>query len=268
MSNTKVIFSYTKNKLVELNQQLTIEYKKAVDSIEKRLLDLSKKGFLNQSDMFKFNRLEKLKLEIEKEIKTLSKNEYKLINNVRIDIFKKVYDTELSKIDQIIKLSDSFVKEVLANPLYEQKFFDSLNTLTKQNAKTINDIITQGLIQSQSITEIAKKINEKIEQINLKKSKLIAKQETLRAMSQAQLEGTEKIKSKGFKVEKVWIYNHNPKEPRPHHVAMHNQKADKDGYFNVLSPDSGLVKMKAPRLSGIASEDINCACSYVNEIIV
>lgn len=259
-------FDYAKNVYRDVGIELAKEYKKALDNIRVQLSKLNEKGVLTQSDMLKFGRLENLKTLIESEMVDITKGTYKIINSSRVKTFYNSYKLFFEQSGlSMPKLNTDFIKSVLANPLYETKFKDSLADLTKVSAKKINDIIAKNLIQGNTIASIAKEIKQSIEEYSVNHAKLIARQETLRALTEGQLSATDKLIQKGFNVVKVWIYNHSPKQPREYHQDMDGQEADEDGNFHIQSPEGEIITT-APRMSGIASNDINCVCSYYNDI--
>jgi len=255
-------FNYAKNEYTNVQRQIERQYKKTLDFIR---IELSK---MDLSKTFKGGRLANLKKLIDNEMIALTKGNYKIINSSRIKTFYNAYEKFWKESGlPMPKLNTDFIKSVLANPLQETKFKDALSDLTKKNASKINEIITDGLTKGDTIYDTAKIIKSTFEGYSTYQSKLIAKQETLRALTEGQLTATERLKDRGFKVVKVWVYNHNPKSPREYHQVLDEVEADEEGNFHIDSPEEGEIITEAPRMSGIASNDVGCSCSYYNRIV-
>lgn len=84
----------------------------------------------------------------------------------------------------------------------------------------------------------------------------IARTESLRAASYGQMEMVAEAEAAGVKLRKQWLSTLDDRT-RPDHVYMDGKFANDDGYFEL--PDG--TETTAPRLSGIAEQDINCRCT-------
>ncbi len=262
------ILAYGKRSLKFIEKDIIKNYNIALKDIRNELLLLDEKGQLTQTEVIKYNRLTTLQDSINSNLNDISNNTYKSINTARENNFENAYNKTLGEVDIVFgKVNKDFVRKSLENPLYKANFKDDLSKSTKSSAKKISGEITQGLIQGKSISEISKRIKNLVNN-DAKKSITIARTETLRAMSQGQLEATDRLIERGFIVKKIWSYSYHIKGSRPEHEALDGQSADDDGLFRYYSNSANMeIAMPAPRTSGIASEDINCRCAYYNEII-
>ncbi len=256
------ILDYSKRSLKQIEKSLVLNYKQALKEVRDKLLKLDNKDALTQNDIRKYDRLNIMKKDIESLLKDTQTSNYNLINKIRKTVFGKAYVDSLKEFGIDISKITEAVKASIENPLFNANFKDSMKNLTKTDLTKISNEITSGLIQGKGVKEISKAIKGSID-ISTQRAITIARTETLRAMSQGQLEATDKMIEKGLKVRKVWSYSYHVKYSRPLHEAKDGQYADEDGYFTF----SDGVRMLAPRLSGDPNHDVNCRCAYYNEII-
>ena len=86
---------------------------------------------------------------------------------------------------------------------------------------------------------------------------VIARTEGGRVYSRASLDSMMVAETAGVILVKKWVSTLDERT-RPTHQQADGQEVPIDGEFNV-----GGVKMIAPRLSGVASEDIQCRCNFI-----
>ena len=259
----KELMSWAKDNITELEKQLLKNYAKAANEIELQLLKLDKAGSLTQSEIVKYGRLENLRNLIQDEIKSLMKENFKEVDIVRKESFIEGYKRYFEESGMTMPtLNTDFVKSSLENPLYQADFKEKLSEYVKKNSRKISDIITQGVTQGHTLADIA---NNMMKYVNndAKKAITVARTETLRALSEGQLAGTDKLIERGFKVKKVWVYSYHVKGSRPDHEAMDGNESDDEGIFTLRNGNSA----PAPHLFNLPEEDINCRCSFYNEII-
>jgi hypothetical protein len=258
----------TKRSLKQLEKQMLFEYQQSARNIRNEMLKMAEKvGEFTQSELVKYNRLETLLKNINKEVVLLGGKITPMIARSMRQTYK---DTVKAELEPFVKLSGKIpietVKASLEFPLSGQKFGETMKGFTRDNVKTIDSVITQGILQGHSIAKIAKNLKESLN-TSYKRAKTIARTETMRAFSLGQLKATEKIESAGIEVEKIWLYSFHVKHSRVMHENKDEKPAESKGKNkgHFVFPDG--VRMLAPRTSGIASHDVNCRCSYYNNII-
>jgi uncharacterized protein with gpF-like domain len=254
---------YTTQTLDEIDNNLMSAYKKALDRIRALVLQYDEKGHLTISEIVKYNRMAILEDQINEILQEAGNQTQKLIETSREDVFNKAYD-DIFKSNEIglVNLPNKAIFASIENPLYNANFANAMKSLTDEGLKKISSVITQGIIQGKSVTNIAKDIKLEVN-MSAKRAITIARTETLRAMSQGQIKSEEILKDKGFKIKKIWEYSYPIKYSRQDHIDMDGQEANEDGWFEF--PDG--VRMQAPRTSGDPSHDINCRCSILVEIL-
>jgi uncharacterized protein with gpF-like domain len=256
------ILEYSKRSLKQIEKSIIVNYKYALKEVRNKLLALDNKDALTQSDIRKYDRLNIMKKDIEVLLKDTQKSNYNLINKIRKTSYNNAYVESLKEFGIDISKMTEAIKASFNNPLFNANFSDSMKNLTKTDLTKISGEITNGLIQGKGVKEISKAIKVRVD-MSASRAITIARTETLRSMSQGQIEATNKLVEKGFNVRKVWEYSYHIPLSRPEHEAMDGKMADEDGYFTL---NNG-IRMEAPRLSGDPAEDINCRCTYYNEII-
>lgn len=141
-------------------------------------------------------------------------------------------------------------------PKYEQRTLKSL--LAERNYQAISEIqqsVMQGILRGQSINQITESISHIFNGIDCK-AQMIARTEALRTASAGQWACTQELKANGVKVQKMWLSNLDDRT-RTSHRHLDGKKVGVDGKFTV-NGHSALY----PRGFGVASEDINCRCTY------
>jgi len=135
-----------------------------------------------------------------------------------------------------------------------------INQVIRGNARVLNKRIQQTVVsmykRGKSKPQIAKELQRTM-RFNKNKAKSIAMTELNYYKSEAQLQATD-----GLKIKKTWKHNH-ALEPRESHQRSDGKTViGRDTYFVI-----GGNKTKAPQHFGIASQDINCHCSMIIEVI-
>lgn len=157
------------------------------------------------------------------------------------------------------RIPEATVKAAIENPL-EKIGFDRLRANGRNN---IRSAIAQNLINGGDFTTTARSIRKSINGTAFDALR-IARTETHRVQNQAHLIRTEQVQELGFEIRKVWV-SVGDDRTRPDHVSMDGEYADKDGNFRVggsVGPAPGSLQG-----SDSAEQNINCRCTYYEEII-
>lgn len=257
------------SKLKKSEKNLLKIYKNSLDTIRLDLLKLEGKFEWTQTEMFKFNRLQKLQNQILIEIKKLNEEVYNEIKELNNDLFVTEYNRDVFAITKelgtFLEFDKINVEEVKAiENMYKPKI--KLNDLTKKQANGIyeklKEVIGSDLALGESLIETAKKIKDVMNN-KYWEALRIARTEGIRATAQAHLKATEEAENLGLKIKKEWVATLDLRT-REHHRIMDGKYADDKGIFHLPYPPG--ASGPAPTMTGVASEDINCRCTYNEKI--
>lgn len=132
--------------------------------------------------------------------------------------------------------------------------------------RQINNAITQGLIKGNGFNKTSREVKKLIfgdgkPKFNLTSAiERIIRTESGKARSLGDVLAYDKVQSAadrlGVKVYRIWQATLDNRV-RDNHLSLHNQPENENGQWIV-----GGEPTDAPRLSGSASEDINCRCNF------
>ena len=129
--------------------------------------------------------------------------------------------------------------------------------------KKVKQAITKGFIKGDSYQQIAKELGS-IGGKNASQMMRILRTEGGRASSKGYLRAESEVESAaanlGLGINNKWVATLDSKT-RDTHQSLDGTLGDKEGLFY-----SGGGNAEAPRMFGIASEDINCRCTLVPEV--
>lgn len=138
-----------------------------------------------------------------------------------------------------------------------------IKTMQKNGANELSQIqaaITRSLATGSSFTKVADELKGLFNK-GYSDAMRVVRTEGLRAYSEGFLAQHEKAKSLGINVRKKWSTRLDGRE-RESHAALDGTYADDDGLFWIDG-----VSAEAPRLFGVASEDINCRCTAYDDLV-
>jgi len=264
-----------------IESQLLLQYKKSLDQIkiemgriyERYGTQIAEKSFTN------LGRLKNIRAQITDNIKQILKDQhgydYELTKNSIRDFYSSTFNNTVGALEQTVGvrlnfslLSEDAILAAIKNP------YDKIGW-GKRTVENINDLnasvkteITQGIIQGRTYAQTANRLNEQLN-IGATKALRIVRTETHGAQNQGRLDGfgktEESAKLLGIEVERVWQHN-SRRNPREAHIKMNGKVADKNGEFTFISGNNAGSQTAGPGLSGIAEEDINCACTVIMRI--
>jgi uncharacterized protein with gpF-like domain len=263
----KITNDIIEKKLTDSEKQLIEIYKNAFTSIKSDLVDLNNKSDWTITELRKYDRLSKVQNQILDEIKKLSKNTYDEIKNTDSDVVWEQYQRSNFGIIKEVKVLLDFqhlnaeqIKAIVEMPYPNIPLKDFINRIGATTFEKIKIILGTNLAVGNSFSEIATKIKDTLG-ISFNQALRIARTEGLRSSSKAQLESTDQATALGLDIQKIWNSTLDLRT-RLDHRKLDGQVADKNGFFYV----SG-YKAQAPRMFGVAREDINCRCSYTEKIV-
>lgn len=133
------------------------------------------------------------------------------------------------------------------NSYFDNAFNDSIYRISQTILGITKDT---GSTFNKFLNAVKEKIKSYTKRVNN-----IFYNEANKAFNIRDLKRMDEAEKLGLKFKKTWLSTLDYKT-RPDHVKLDKSVADKDGYFFV----SG-YKTKAPKLFGIAKEDVNCRCT-------
>lgn len=158
----------TYNSLEEKNRALLEMYQEASLDISEELYKVTEK--INQgkgitiSDMYKFNRLDNLQKNFENAIRSLGEKVESFGKENMMEGFKDTYSnvmTELGQIDFALP-NQKLMENMMNRPWQGGTFSERLWKNTQVLASNLNDILTSGLTQGKTVTEMAIQLNNRM----------------------------------------------------------------------------------------------------------
>jgi len=254
---------------LNLEKNLLKSYKASLKEILSNLSAIFQKygDDVQYADLVAFNRLKNLQASINSEIKNVTNQSIKTIQNRLKEFYSESFYHTAYAFETSLKvnlgyglLSDAVISSSLLNPLDRIKWPDRLKDHAQVYIKQIRSGMTQGLIQGEGYAKIARGIEEQTK-INYSKVVRIVRTEGHRVQNAARVASFKKGESAaerlGIESSRVWLHSGNPREPREDHIAMNGVEADEDGIFTL--PDG--TTTEGPGLTGKAEHDINCGCT-------
>ena len=243
--------------------------------------------------MLKHNRLEKLLNEISRGYIKYSKEAGKYIKQSGQIAFSNNYYRSLYSVQwlntisfavipkDLIELSVNGTKEAwkIYQKTAKKVFGSGLNYIPKHGTLTeillqnrikeidsIQRVITQGLMQGQSYQKTSMALRDIIGRTITKNgvksttgcmanAVRIVRTENNRIMNQAATANTERAKSEGIDVVRVWSASLD-RRTRPEHANLDDKRENKDGFF-----DTSYGPVKGPGLFPTVGQNVNCRCT-------
>ena len=260
------MIKYTVSSIGAVEKEILKLYKQSVKQINGILATFN--GNMKEwsySEIIKYNRLEKLKAELTKEIASLQKQNKNIIEKAKIDTFQNGYEANQTNYKEAIGVSiksydRNVIKQIVSKPFHALDFVETMKDLTYDTAKKVTNSIMQSLIQGWSLKKTTKVVYNAMSS-SYGRAKTITRTEMFRSLSQGQLASTTELEKKGISVNKIWLHTGGGNEPRESHLKADGQKADSNGYFHIDG-----YQALAPVLFGVKEEDINCHCTYYEEL--
>lgn len=249
-------------------KQIIHSYRNALEAIKKKIADMYEDygEKVTYGEMNAYNRLAVLEGKIAEQLRELTGENIKLTRKSIKESFTESYyrtgeamETGFNVKLGFGQLNPDVISAAILNPLDRIKWPDRLKDHVNKLNQSIQEEISQGLIEGKGYAKITRGITNRTKICN-HKAITIARTESGRAQSSARILAFEKSESAakrlGIKTARVWVAT-NDGRTRDSHAEMDGQEANEKGKFVLPSG----VETDGPRLSGIAKEDINCRCS-------
>jgi SPP1 gp7 family putative phage head morphogenesis protein len=150
------------------------------------------------------------------------------------------------------------LKALTVNSKLSSKLYNALGVSVSKLKNEIRNELAIGLAQGSSYQEIAKKISMSSGS-GLNNAYRIARTEGARVNQESKMDAMMKSKKAGADIVKTWDSTLDGRT-RPHHQELNGQTREIDEPFEV----AGRQAMN-PCGFGVASEDINCRCTVLEE---
>ena len=153
-------------------------------------------------------------------------------------------------------ISDEVVKKALNNKFDLVGWEGRLKTNLAKTIVKMQTELSTGLTIGEGYGKIANRIKKVID-VSTYEALRIARTEAGRIRAQADQDSIKYAEGLGLIIDEMWDSTIDGRTRQSHITADGQKKVD--GYFTL----SGNIKTVAPKMSGVASEDINCRCEIV-----
>lgn len=243
---------------------VAMKHKKVLDELRKILTRLYEQyeinGKLTYDEMVKYNRLQKLDREVEKMIKSLYKDNTKLLRGHLRAIVGETYTNTIELLETVSKRRLKGIVKGLDVTKTVNEQMAGLNWAERMG-KHRNDVIwdiqkeiKRGLTQGDTYGTMAKRLKKELE-VSTSKCNAIVRTESHRVHAQAKVDTLNSIAKHGVKMTKTWLSSRDERV-RSQHASMHGVTIPYEEDF--ILPDGS--RGKAPGLIGAPQHDINCRC--------
>lgn len=187
----------------------------------------------------------------------------KIINNIRFSVFSENYNHQSYEIEKNISgvvSFDIYNTDAVARLVKERPKMLPAYKVDQQkdylwNRQKVEDIITQGIIQGESIDKITARMMDGLCTQNENKMRMFARTAMTAAQNTGRLQQMKDAKKKGVKVKKRWVATLDERT-RDSHQALDGDTIDVEERFA-----NGLMYPGDP--NGAAKEVFNCRCKII-----
>ena len=261
-----------KELLKELREFLGVEYATLAENDKLTWDVLQRKGqaarFLEEFE----RRINNLTPAVSAEIKKLVEEMYTLSYEGMVNAVENTRSLEelQEKLSDIKLVSPDVLRAAVENPISGLTLTDNLEKKRKEIIYNIKRDITNGLLNGDRMTTMAKRIAKSVDD-NYTKSVLIARTEVGRVREAGHLDATKELNeilkqgTSGLQFCKIWrtkLDSRVRNKRNANHRKMHGVAIPLDDYFDL----GGGVKTLAPHQSGVARHDCNCRCRLSYEL--
>ena len=257
----KEVIQYQLNSEKEVIEQLTKQYQRALNDIDRKIRILESDE-LTQSRIYRIEYQKALKKQVEAVLEKLHADEYSTIqqflSNTYTDAFVgAAYDMHGQGVPLILPIDkNAAVKAVITDSKISEGLYESLGVDAKKLKKAISSEITRGIASGLPHSEIARNIAA-YAKTPLSRAKTIVQTESHR-IAQASAHDAQKVAtSKGASVVKQWMSTLDG-DTRKTHRKLDGQIREIDEPFEMDGK-----KAMYPGDFGDPAEDCNCRCQVL-----
>lgn len=266
LNKTPELIEKLVNKRVKKGERDIVKrYALLLNELRKELAKLYEKyevnGKLTYAEMAKYDRLRKFIEYIDYLLKILYKDVRKTVYDVLGESYLDGYYLTAWAVetDTLSRLSYSAVRPevitaMIENPITGLTLSQRLEKKRANIIYTIQQEITQGLVQGESYRQMAKRLKTALEGDTVKAMRIV-RTEAHRAVETGKLQAAEHAHKNGVIMVKEWNTVHDQRV-RDRHRLLDGKKVPVDQDFKL-----GAITGKAPgQMSGGASMNVNCRC--------
>lgn len=238
------------------------DVKKTIKELKYSISQLNKIGAeqsLINSKIYQLEYQELLKTQINASLDLLSQKNITNVTEFLQEMYKDSYLGNVFNLQAFYKIpiyapinAKQLVKAIMTDTAglkFSERLYADIDSLKRH----VIAEISRGIAQGNSYIEIAGNIS-KIAQISFNNAYRIARTESGRISSQAQLDSMQESINEGADLLKRWDATLDTRT-RPVHLELDGQIVEYNEYFK-----SSVGEVFAPHQFGIAEQDINCRC--------
>ncbi|MFV8290804.1 phage minor head protein [Aerococcus viridans] len=156
-------------------------------------------------------------------------------------------------------LPEDYIEELVNTPVAGKRLSTRLYTNQSKLAQETTTALLQGAFRGEGYAKVAKRVGE-LTEANYKQALRIARTEGGRVQSASKQKAYVEAKNKGIDIQKRWLSTLD-KKTRHSHQQLDGQTVDVEEQFEYKG-----LHADAPRLFGVAAQDINCRCTTITVV--
>ena len=241
-------------------------YQQALKDCEKKISELSARTDMEnlQSIIYQKQYQEALKAQLEGVLSNLQSNSYATVSDYLTKCYRDgytgvMYDLQKTGIPIIMPIDQAaVVRAIQTDSKLSKSLYDKMGEDVTYLKKAVRAEVSRGIANGSTWNEVAGKLSRHMANTPFQKaynnSIRIARTEGHRIQVQSALDAQHVAKSKGADIVKQWDATLDG-ATREHHQMLDGQIREVDEPFEVAN-----LKVEAPGMFGLASEDCNCRC--------
>ena len=263
--------AYTDRQLLLMERELKQIYTKAYKEMKAEMVVITSK--INTDPLMtleqkvalmnKYDRLDKLSVQLADSLSSASNEAIKIMNNGMLNIYRENYNFEADKF-KFALLDRETVKQILSKEIspFTLMSYEGLKDKNVMIRDLKSELMT-SILKGESIPQIAKRIKERTEK-TMRNSIRIARTETTQVENAARFDVGKHGEELGFTMMKEWVATSDDRTRDAHNEAD-GQRVPVDQPFIV---DGEELMYPGDVSMGASPENtINCRCSMVNIIV-
>lgn len=247
-------------------KELKQVYQQALKDCEKKIRELSTRTDMEnlQSIIYQKQYQEAMKAQLEGVLSNLQSNSYATVSDYLTKCYRDgytgvMYDLQQTGIPIIMPIDQAaVVRAIQTDSKLSKSLYDKMGENVTYLKKAVRAEVSRGIANGSTWNEVAGKLSRHMANTPFQKaynnSIRIARTEGHRIQVQSALDAQHVAKSKGADIVKQWDATLDG-ATREHHQMLDGQIREVDEPFEVAN-----LKVEAPGMFGLASEDCNCRC--------
>lgn len=247
-------------------KELKQVYQRALRGCEQKIRELSERTDMEnlQSIIYQKQYQEALKAQLEGVLSNLQSNSYATVSDYLTKCYRDgytgvMYDLQKTGIPIIMPIDQAaVVRAIQTDSKLSKSLYDKMGEDVTYLKKAVRAEVSRGIANGSTWNEVAGKLSRHMANTPFQKaynnSIRIARTEGHRIQVQSALDAQHIAKSKGTDIVKQWDATLDG-ATREHHQMLDGQIREVDEPFEVAN-----LKVEAPGMFGLASEDCNCRC--------